>query len=154
MNTPARSQDFLPALSRQASSLFAPLQHQIDRVFDEFTAGFEGMAKFTSPKIDVAETDKAIEVTVELPGLKKSDVKIAFDDGILTVTGEKKFEKEDKARNYRVIERSYGAFSRAVELPKGIKPEDVTAKMADGVLKITAVKPAETAAKSIEITAA
>lgn len=147
----ASTPETLPTISRHVSNIFAPLQHQIDRVFDEFTAGFDGLTRFASPKMDVAETDKEIEMSVELPGMNRSDVKIAINDGVLTVSGEKKFEKEDKARNYRLLERTYGAFSRSLQLPKGAKADDVQAVMADGVLKITVAKPPASKTKTIEI---
>ena len=147
----ASPQEILPTVARHASNMFAPLQHQIDRVFDDFTAGLDNLSRFASPKMDVAETDKEIEMSMELPGMTRSDVKIAVDDGVLTVSGDKKFEKEDQARSYRVLERSYGAFSRSVQLPRGAKAEDVNAVLAHGVLKITVAKPASAKAKTIEI---
>src|SRR5262245_29678605 len=93
---------------------FTTLQREIDRVFDDFTRGwpaFGGFAKTDMlPTMDVTETDKEIEITAELPGLEEKDVEINFVDNVLTIRGEKKAEKDEKDRNYRLVERTYGAF--------------------------------------------
>jgi HSP20 family protein len=70
--------------------------------------------------MDVTETDKTIELTAELPGLEETDVDVNYADGVLTIRGEKKSEKEERDRNHRLIERSYGSFSWAIELPAGV----------------------------------
>ena len=75
--------------------------------------------------------------------MEEKDVTIEVADDILTISGEKKVETEDRTENHHVVERSYGAFSRSVELPAGVKPEDVTASLANGVLTVTVPKPAQ-----------
>ena len=85
--------------------------------------------------MDVSETDKEIEVTAELPGVEERDVQINLSDNLLTIRGEKKAEKEQKDKNYRLVERSYGSFERTFELPEGVSPDAIKANIAKGVLK-------------------
>jgi HSP20 family protein len=109
------------------------------------------------PSVDVAETDKEIEITAELPGLERKDVEISLEDDVLTIRGEKKTEsvqdnkKDGDNKNYHLNERSYGVFYRVLQLPPGIDPSSVKATMSNGVLKITIPKPARTQAKKIEV---
>jgi HSP20 family protein len=81
-------------------------------------------------------------------------VQVNFADGVLTIRGEKKAEKEEKDKNYRLVERSYGAFERSIALPDGVKPEDVKATIAKGVLTVKVPKPAPAQAKKIEVKSA
>jgi HSP20 family protein len=107
------------------------------------------------PNIEIAETDKSIEVTAEMPGLERKDVAISIEDDTLTIRGEKKVEqgtdggKNDK--NVQHSERSYGVFLRVLQLPPGIDPSSVQATMTNGVLKITIPKPAKPEPKKIEV---
>ena len=82
--------------------------------------------------MDVTETDKEIEITAELPGLEEKDVQINVADNLLTVRGEKKAEKEEQDKNYRLIERSYGSFQRTLELPDGCNADAIKASIAKG----------------------
>ncbi len=137
---------------------FLSLQSEVDRLFDDFTRGFPafgngGSAKML-PTVDVAETDKEIEITAELPGLEERDVQVNVADNILTIRGEKKAEKEEKDKNYRLFERSYGSFERTLELPNGIKADAIKASIAKGVLKVTVPKPAPAQVKKIDVKAA
>jgi HSP20 family protein len=112
---------------------------------------------FVNPRVDVYETDKNYAIDVEVPGMKKSELKIRLEDDYLTISGEKRFEKEerDKKHRFRRMERSYGSFQRSFELPVGINESQIEAKYVDGVLKITVPKPVETTqretARQIEI---
>jgi len=136
---------------------FMTLQREIDRLFEDFGRGFptfpsiRGDGAALMPSMDVAETEKEIEITAELPGLEEKDVQINVADNLLTIRGEKKAEKEQKDKNYRLIERSYGAFERTLELPEGVKADDIKATIAKGVLKVTVPKPAPAQAKKIEV---
>ncbi len=139
-------------------SPFVSLQREIDRLFDDFTRGFPSMQSFAGgnggtlmPSTDVTETDKEIEITAELPGLEEKDVQINLADNILTIRGEKKAEKEEKDKNYRLVERSYGAFERTIALPDGVNADAIKATIAKGVLKVTVPKPAPAQAKKIEV---
>jgi len=132
---------------------FAILQQEIDRLFDGFNRNLPTFAggNVNLPRMDVAETDKAFEVTAELPGLETKDVQVNLVDNVLHIRGEKKSEREETQKDYHVVERSFGSFARSVTLPDGVKPEDVSAEIAKGVLKVTVKKPAPKQAKQIEI---
>ncbi len=103
--------------------------------------------------MEVTETDTAIEVTAELPGLDEKDVEISVADDVLTIRGEKKVEKDEKKNNYRLVERSYGLFERSIVLPSGIDTSKVKAKMTKGVLRVEIPKPAAAKAQQVRITA-
>jgi HSP20 family protein len=135
---------------------FLTLQNEIDHLFDTFTRGWPSLAGTTelTPSMDVTETDKEIEITAELPGLEEKDVQVNVADNLLTVRGEKKAEKEEKDKNYRLIERSYGSFSRTLELPTGIDVNAIKASIANGVLKVTVPKPAPAQVKKVDVKAA
>ncbi|HKS85297.1 MAG TPA: Hsp20/alpha crystallin family protein [Pseudolabrys sp.] len=144
---------------RSVANPFTSLQREIDRLFDDSTRGFpSGLPSLSGngaaalvPSMDVTETDKEIEITAELPGLEEKDVQINVADSFLTIRGEKKAEKEQKDKNYRLIERSYGSFERTLELPEGVNAEAIKATISKGVLKVTVPKPAPSQAKKIEV---
>lgn len=149
------AKQFLPTLQRSATNAFAPIQRQFNRLFDELGAGWTAFADFDlAPRMDVTETRDAVEMTVELPGLTQDDVTISVEDDRLTVSGEKKAEKETREGDYRVSERSYGAFSRSITLPRSVDAGKIKASMADGVLTITAPKNGGVATKTIKIQSA
>lgn len=110
------------------------------------------------PNVDIKEGKKDYTISVEVPGVEEGDVKLELADGALTISGEKKHEKEDKDENYYCVERSYGSFKRVLSLPQDAKEEDIEAKFKNGVLKITVpreeVEKAETEAKMIDIKSA
>jgi len=140
-----------------AANPFGFLQREIDRLFEDFTRGSEvaGQAQVTLvPSMDVTETDNEIVISAEMPGLKRDDVQITIDDGILTIRGEKRVEREEGSeqdKNYHVSERSYGVFVRALQLPAGVDPSKVAATMSNGVLRISIPKPANSQPKKIEV---
>jgi HSP20 family protein len=136
---------------------FTSLQREIERVFDDFSRGYPAFGATTTeltPKMDVTETAKEFELTAELPGLEEKDVEVNVADNILTIRGEKKAEKEQKEKDYRMVERSYGSFSRSLELPDGVDPDAIKATITKGVLKVTVPKPAPAATKKVDIKAA
>ena len=104
--------------------------------------------------MDVTETDNQIEITAELPGLEEKDEQVNVSDNVLTIRGDKKAEKEDRQRDYHVVERSYGSFYRALELPSGVDPENIQANIAKGVLKVIVPKSAPKQAKKIDVKSA
>lgn len=142
-------------LARPDYGLFGSLQREVDNLFEDFTRGLSTDGRMTAlmPSLDVSESDKEIEVKVDLPGLERKDVDISFENDLLTIRGEKKFEisKDEKDKNYHVRERSYGVFYRVLQLPPGIDPSSVQAIMSKGVLTINIPKPAHTASKKIEV---
>jgi HSP20 family protein len=138
-NVPARREDFNP---------FALFRQEMDSLFDRFFRGFEmepsraRMEAFT-PSIDVKESDKEIKVHAELPGIDEKDIDVSLSKDALTISGEKKEEKEDKGENYYRVERSYGSFTRTVPLPVEIDTEKVKAEFKKGVLTVTLPKTAK-----------
>ncbi len=142
-----------------ASQPFLSLQREIDRLFDDFTRNFPAFSSVSGnaklmPVTDVTETEKEIEITAELPGLEEKDVQINLADNVLTIRGEKKAEKEERDKNYRMVERSYGAFERSVELPEGVNADVIKASLSKGVLTVTVLKPAPAQTKTIEVKSA
>jgi len=143
--------------SREPNTLIPPgfglfgLHREIDRLFSEFAQGLGSNAGNIMPNIEISETDKAIEVSAEMPGLERKDVEISIDDDTLTIRGEKKVEESQGDKNVQHSERTYGVFLRVLQLPPGIDPSTVQATMSNGVLKITIPKPAKPEPKKIEV---
>ena len=110
----------------------------------------------TAPAVDVAETEKAYEITAELPGMDEKNVEVKFADGVLTVKGEKQEEKEEKKKDYYLSERSYGSFQRAFQVPDGVDADKIEASFKNGVLTVTMPKSVEAqkSAKKITVKAA
>src|SRR3981081_4396065 len=139
------------ALMRPDFGLFG-LHREIDRLFSEFAQGIcPGGAQSITPNNDITETDKAMEVSAELPGLERKDVEISIEDDTLTIRGEKKVEENQKDKNVQLRQRSYGGFLRVLQLPPGIDPSSIQATMSNGILKITIPKPAKSEPKKIEV---
>ncbi|MBB6062021.1 HSP20 family protein [Thermosipho japonicus] len=129
---------------------FVELQKEIDRLFEDFVRP----SRFDTthfPKVDVYETDKEVVIEAELPGLKKDDVKITIEDNVLTIKGERKFNREDKGKNYKIIERAEGYFERSFGLPEYVDVEKIKAKFNDGVLTIELPKKETKDKKVIDI---
>lgn len=99
------------------------------------------------PEIDVFEKDNRLVTKIDLPGMKKEDVKVEVTDGQLTISGERKREAEEKGEEFYRCEREYGSFYRSVPLPEGAKIEDVKATFTDGVLEVSVPLPAQPEAK-------
>ncbi|MBN1579979.1 MAG: Hsp20/alpha crystallin family protein [Anaerolineae bacterium] len=139
---------------------FTAFQQEMNRLFDDFFgrsalepfgALREGWDMF-SPRVDVAETEQDVIVSAELPGLDNQDIDVSLSHGLLTISGEKKQEKEKKGRNYYHVERSYGSFQRSVPLPSEVDAGKVDAVFKNGVLTITLPKAGGTkAGKKIAI---
>jgi HSP20 family protein len=110
----------------------------LDRFFNE-SVNSRNFSAFT-PHVDACETERGYEIEVALPGVKKEDVSIDFQEGRLTITGERKFEHEEKNKRYQMLETQYGSFSRTFQLPDIVKPEDIRAEMEDGILLVTIPK--------------
>jgi HSP20 family protein len=104
-----------------------------------------------TPLVDIAEDDKEYLIKVELPEVKKEDVKVSVEGGVLTITGERKFEKEEKDKKYHRVERAYGSFMRSFTLPEGAPGDKVSADFKDGVLKVHLAKSPEAKPKSINV---
>jgi HSP20 family protein len=127
-----------------------------DRMGNFFGKNWEGPMSTTrwNPNVDIFENDDDVIVKAELPGLTAKDIEVNLENNVLTLKGERKFEKETKEENYHRIEREYGSFSRAFSLPVAVNGEKVTAEYKDGVLKIVLPKKEEIKPKPIKIDAA
>jgi HSP20 family protein len=104
-----------------------------------------------APSVDIVEDDKEWLVKADLPEVKKEDVKVTVDNGVLTITGERKFEKEEKDKKYHRIERSYGNFLRSFTLPDAADGAKVNAEFKDGVLKVHLPKSEKAKPKAVEV---
>lgn len=134
---------------------FESLRRQVDRLFDEFPTrrglpDFEPFERFvfgsgTTPPVDFVEKDGEYEITAELPGLDEKSVEVKLSNGVLTIGGEKKDEREekDKEKGYYFSERRYGSFKRAFRMPEGVDAEKIAASFDKGVLTVKLPKTAE-----------
>lgn len=104
-----------------------------------------------APPVDITEDDKEYLVKAELPELKKEDVKVTVENSELTISGERKFEKEEKNKKYHRIERSYGSFVRSFTLPESVNGEKVKAEFKDGLLTVHLPKDEKTKSKTVEV---
>jgi HSP20 family protein len=147
---------YLPSFFGRGDDPFGSLFREVQKTFEDFsqrTPFAQFRSDMLSPKIDVAESKDAIEVTAELPGVDEKDVDVTLEQDVLTIRGEKKTarDEQDKDKNWHVVERSYGSFSRAIPLPFDPDPAKVEAKFDKGVLHIHLPKPAEVAKKQQKI---
>lgn len=122
----------------------------LSRVFDPDEGILAGDFNFI-PEANIAETDKAVEVAMDLPGLKPEEVKVEVHEGQLWITGEKKEEKEEKGKTWHRVERRSGEFRRVLSLPTHVDAEKVDAQLSDGVLKVTLPKAAGAARRAIPV---
>jgi len=104
-----------------------------------------------SPRVDIAETDKEFTIKAEIPEIKKEDVKVTVDNGVLTIRGERKQEKEEKNKKFHRIERYYGSFSRSFSLPGNVDETKIEASFKDGMLNLQIPKVEEAKPKAIEV---
>jgi HSP20 family protein len=136
---------------------FTTLQDRMNRLFHDSYSEGRDEALTTSnfgPAVDVYEGEHNVTLKIEVPGIDEKDIDVRVENNILTVHGERKFEKEEKEEkeeNYRRIERQYGSFTRCFTLPSTLDAEKVTANYEKGVLKITLVKKAEAKPKQIKV---
>ena len=140
-------------LSRVAPRGYVTPFDAFNQAFNQLLRGEEAQesTRVWAPAVDILETPEAYEVKAELPGIPKEDVHITVENNILTLKGERKFEKDETKENYHRIERTYGAFARSFNLPTRVDQERVEAKFDNGVLTISVPKAAEAKPKRIEI---
>jgi HSP20 family protein len=137
------------------------LQRDVNRIFEDFWRRFDqpfgatGRSDMGGPRTDIAETENALEVSVELPGIDQKDVDVSLTDSALAIKGEKKSEREGSQKGYHMSERSYGSFYRSIPLPSGIDTDKASAEFKNGVLTVTLPKTQEALArvKKIEVKA-
>ena len=125
---------------------------RLSRLMEEMLGGERPFARGELvPALDLHETDSEYVVTVELPGVRKEDVSVEMTEGVLTVRGERKSEREEKKERSRWVERSYGSFSRSFTLPANATPDRIDASYKDGILTLRIGKREETKPKTIAI---
>ncbi|HZH23726.1 MAG TPA: Hsp20/alpha crystallin family protein [Solirubrobacteraceae bacterium] len=137
---------------RELSSLQSEMNRLFNTAFDAPAGGNGGNRRWT-PAMDLVETDDHFVLRADLPGMEQSDVTIELEDNVLTVSGERKAEHQEKHEGFYRLERAFGSFSRSLTLPKGIDPEAVTAEFSNGVLEVHVPKPEERKPRKIEIAA-
>jgi HSP20 family protein len=141
---------------RELSSLQTDVNRLFNAFFDTTTTGAngangDGAPRRWVPAMDLVETEDQFVLKADLPGLAEEDVHIDVEDDVLTVSGERKAEHEDKREGYVRVERSYGAFRRSLTLPEGVEPEAVSASFQRGVLEIRIPKPEERKPRRVAI---
>ena len=132
------------------------LQNRLSSLFGRTTLrpsnGEESLALADwAPVVDISEDDKEFAIKAELPGLKREEVKVTVEDGVLSISGERKTEKEEKNKQFHRMERSYGSFLRSFTLPEGADTTKVNAEFSDGVLHVHLAKTPKTQPKTIEV---
>jgi HSP20 family protein len=134
------------SLAQRGGDPFSYLRNQINRVFDDFWGesslaprGDMGAAGFW-PQVDVTETEKDVKVCADIPGVDAKDIDVSVEAGMLTIKGEKKYEREEKEKGQYRMERSYGSFERAIALPAEVDESKAKAEFNNGVLRLTLPK--------------
>jgi HSP20 family protein len=128
------------------------LSRAFERDFSPRVASRYGAADF-APSVDVHEDKEALVITAELPGFKRDQIEISLDGEILTLKGERKFEKEEKDKKYHRVERSYGTFVRSFQLPSNVDADKASATLTDGVLTLRLPKKEVVKGRKIEVNA-
>ena len=133
-----------------ARSLVSP-EREIERFFNGlWNQAYSGDTCWR-PSVDLAESEDAYELTVEIPGMKKEDIQIKYQDKVLTLSGERRQEEEKKGKSYSRVERSYGRFERSFWIPADVKADAIKARYADGVLTIEVPKSEKAKPQEIRI---
>lgn len=138
---------------------FREMEELQNRIWNAFNLSparrAEGQESITvaqwAPLVDITEDDSGYLISAELPEVKKQDVKVTVENGVLTISGERQFEKEEKGRKYHRVERSYGSFLRSFTLPDDADASKVSATFKDGVLKVQVAKSEAARPKQIEV---
>ena len=134
------------------------IQHEMNRLFNTFfetpapsNAGAQAALRRWIPAMDLVETDDAFVLRADLPGVTEKDVTIELEDNVLTVSGERKSEHEDRKEGYYRVERTFGSFSRSLTLPEGVDPDAVKASFSHGVLEVRIPKPEQRKSRRVAI---
>jgi HSP20 family protein len=156
---PWKSKEKSLAPRSAAADPFRQLQHEMDRLFEEFR-GF-GLAQMAeneggfgwAPAVNMTEDEKEIRVTAELPGMDEKDIEVDFSHNTLTIRGEKKEEEKEENQNFYRMERRYGSFQRQIDVPREVEADKVEAEFKKGVLTVhlPKTKEARTNARKIQV---
>jgi HSP20 family protein len=138
--------------TREINSLQSEMNRLFNTFFDTPAPGANGATlRRWVPAMDLVESDDHFVLRADLPGLTEDDVSIELEDNVLTVSGERKAEHEDKREGFHRVERAFGSFSRSLTLPKGVDPEAVSASFDSGVLEVRIPKPEQRKPRKIAI---
>ena len=130
------------------------LQNRMNRLFEEQYGGGREESLTAGafvPPVDIYEDEHSIQLKLEVPGIDEKDLDIKVENNTLTVSGERKFEKEEKEENFHRVERRYGSFTRSFTLPNTVSTDDIQADYENGMLKIRLNKRAEAKPKQIKV---
>lgn len=162
---PVKTEKEEPTKVHAESRPLETLRRQVDRLFDEFQRGYlrlpfsrtaldvepfwRGEVALTAmPSVDIVEKDDAYKVSAELPGMAAGDIEVKYSDGMLTISGEKEEDKEEKKKDYFLSERRYGSFKRSFRLADGVDADKIAASFKNGVLTVNLPKTAEARKKT------
>jgi len=146
-------------MSLMRNSDWRGFRTEIDRLFEDFFSPQRGLStsrsssgqSFWAPAVDVSENQDSFVVHAELPGIKQEDIDIELENNVLTLKGQRNFERKDEKENYHFVERSYGSFFRSFTLPRNVDPNGIQASFADGVLSISIPKAEEAKPRKVQI---
>jgi HSP20 family protein len=131
------------------------LQDEVNRLFSSSLTrdfGDEGLSRGAwAPSVDIYENKDNVVLEAELPGMNREDFELTVENNVLTLRGERRFEKRDEGDNYHRVERAYGQFTRSFTLPQTVSPENATAEYKNGVLRVMLQKREEVKARRIEV---
>ncbi len=148
---------FPTLLSDQSThNLFSRLNNEMTRILDDFESGNAmdkrpGNLSFLTTKMDCSETDNIVEITVEIPGVKEEDINVELNGRLLSISGKREARKDEKQKEYQIIERESGSFIRRLDLDFDADPDKVSASVDAGVLTVTIEKPEHTKSKKQKI---
>jgi HSP20 family protein len=136
----------LASLNDQMNRVFRNVRSSQERSPEEYlvSSGF-------APPVDVYEDEHNITLKIEVPGIDEKDIDVRIENSVLTVHGERKFEKEEKEENFHRVERQYGSFTRSFTLPSTVDPDQIRANYDKGILRISLAKKAEAKPKQIKV---
>ena len=137
--------------ARELHSIQQEMNRLFGTVFDSPTGAGNGGSRRWIPAMDLVEEGDHYVLRADLPGVNEDDVKVELEDNVLTISGERKSEHEERKEGYYRVERASGAFSRALTLPKGIDPDSIQARFEKGVLEVRVPKPEERKPRRVEI---
>ncbi len=138
--------------ARELHTVQGEMNRLFNTFFDSRTPSSRGqVARRWVPAMDVVATDDHYVLRADLPGLSENDVKIEVEDNVLTVSGERKSEHEQKGEGYYRVERSFGSFSRSVTLPEGVDADSIEGSFSDGVLEVQIPKPEQHKPRKVQI---
>lgn len=131
------------------SGLLEEFEDAVGRLWEGREDGWS--CGYNVPSLDISETDKSVEVKLDLPGIKPKEIEIQLNGNVLTVSGERKEEQEEKGKTYHRVERRSGSFSRSITLPCAVQEDEVAAEYRDGVLTVTLPKTEEAKTRKIAV---